>query len=148
MSGVEIVLTSGVIAGAVSGIFSLVDKLLQRKWKKDDDRGEANREIVDSIKALDEKVTSVADALEQHRADDARRGAITCRTRILRFADELINERDRKHTKGHFEQVLADISDYDRYCAEHPEFKNSVTEQSAEIITETYSRCARERTFL
>lgn len=141
-------LPEAVLAGLVAGAVSIVTLVLQRRWKKQDDAKDEKSGIVQRLDNLDEKITGVADALDSHVQADARRAAITCRTRILRFADELINEPDRLHTQGHFEQILADISDYDHYCAEHPEFKNSVTEQSAEIIKDTYAKCARERSFL
>lgn len=122
------------VAAAVAGVFSLVTLFINRFWaKRDEKKG--------MLKEIQEK-------LNDHIAADDERYAVQCRTRILRFADELINEPKHLHTQGNFEQTLQDITDYDQYCAEHPKFRNELTLRSAEIIRKVYDECAREHKFL
>ena len=71
---------------------------------------------------------------------------LECRTRILRFADEL--RRDVKHSEEFFNQILDDISDYERYCAEHPEYKNSKAVNAIAEIDKVYQKCMEKNSFL
>ena len=69
-----------------------------------------------------------------------------CRTRILRFGDEL--RRGVEHSEEFFNQILDDISDYERYCAEHPEYKNSKAVNAIAEIDKVYQRCMEKNSFL
>ena len=129
------------VAAAVSGIFGLITLFINRFWAKRDEKKGKLKEIQESISDMDEK-------LNAHIAADDERYAVQCRTRILRFADELINEPKHLHTQGQFDQTLQDITEYDHYCAEHPTFRNELTLRSAEIIRQIYGECAREHKFL
>ena len=135
------VLGAAGVAAIVAGLFGLLTLFLNRYWAKKDEKSGKLKAIQDSI----EKVDS---ALATHIAADDERYAVQCRTRILRFADELINEPKHLHTQGNFEQTLQDITEYDQYCAAHPTFKNERTHRSAEIIRKVYDECAREHKFL
>ena len=129
------------ISAVVVGIFGLITLLLNRHWaKKDEKQGWR--------KTMQESVADIKAELKAHIAADDERYAVMCRTRMLRFADELINEPKHLHTQGNFEQCLQDITVYDQYCAEHPKFKNELTLRSAEIIRKVYDECAREHKFL
>ena len=129
------------VAAVVAGIFGLITLFINRIWAKMDEKKGWRKQMQDSISDMDGK-------LDAHIQADNERYAVQCRTRILRFADELINEPDHLHTQGNFEQCLQDITDYDQYCAEHPRFKNERTHRSAEIIRQVYDKCAREHKFL
>lgn len=133
--------TAGVAAAIIAGVFGLITLLLTRLWAKIDEKKGKLKQILDSISDVDGK-------LNAHIAADDERYAVQCRTRILRFADELINEPKHLHTQGNFEQCLQDITDYDQYCADHPKFKNELTLRSSEIIRKVYDECAREHKFL
>lgn len=91
-----------------------------------------------------QKATS--DRLEKHIAKDDERYAISCRTRVLRFNDEILHKRN--HTKEHFDQALSDITDYNNYCDSHPDFKNQITVHAAANILQTYDKCMEEGAFL
>lgn len=129
------------VAAAVAGVFSLVTLFINRFWAKRDEKKGKLKAILDRIDEMDGKLTA-------HIAADDERNAVQCRTRILRFADELINEPKHLHTQGNFEQTLQDITVYDQYCADHPKFRNELTLRSAEIIRKVYDECAREHKFL
>ena len=67
----------------------------------------------------------------------AENKAVECRVRILRFGDE-IRQGTIKHSKESFDQVLDDIANYDKYCAEHKDFANGRTVATTKIIQEVY----------
>ena len=91
------------------------------------------------VKNLKEKHDNLEKRMDKEDADD-------CRTRILRFADEL--RRGVEHSEEFFNQILDDISDYERYCSEHPEYKNSKAVNAIAKIDKVYQKCMEENSFL
>lgn len=81
----------------------------------------------------------IMDKLNESEATDAR-------YRILRFDDEI--RHHVKHTEEHFNQILGDIDEYERYCSTHPNYKNSKAVLAIENTRRTYERCRRENSFL
>ena len=77
-------------------------------------------------------------AFEEYKAE-------TSRSNILRFGDEVAH--GTRHSQEHFEQILANIDEYEKYCAAHPEFKNSKTRTTTELILQIYRKCAAEHDF-
>ena len=81
----------------------------------------------------------IMDKLNESEATDAR-------YRILRFDDEI--RHHVKHTEEHFNQIMDDIDEYERYCSAHPNYKNSKAVLAIENTRRTYERCRRENSFL
>lgn len=98
-----------------------------------------NGEVLERIATLDTEI-------KQLRDDVAEQAAISARARILRFGDEVM--RGIRHTKDHFDQILRDIKVYDRYCKEHPEFENNVTEIVSARIKDVYAERLAKNDFL
>lgn len=98
-----------------------------------------NAELLKSVGEINKELVSI-------RADMARAEAVNARSRILRFGDECLHSG--KHTKEHFDNILRDITNYDHYCAAHPEFENNVTKMTAQRIEEIYHRCLADNDFL
>lgn len=68
------------------------------------------------------------------------------RTRILRFNDELL--RKDRHSKEMFDSVLEDVDNYERYCSEHPLYKNSKAVLAIANIKRCYEKCEQDNDFL
>ncbi|MBP3936403.1 MAG: hypothetical protein IK954_02325 [Clostridia bacterium] len=98
-----------------------------------------NRDVMESLQAQREETCATRNELAEHIATD-------CRARILRFGDEVLH--GQRHSKEHFEQILLDIKQYDRYCEEHPSFENNITELTSKRIKEVYCRCLETYDFL
>ncbi len=81
----------------------------------------------------------ISDKLEQKDAEDAR-------NHILRFGDEIKNKV--RHSEEYFNQILDDITKYERYCNEHRDFQNARTVETTEIIKRVYKKCYEENDFL
>jgi len=79
---------------------------------------------------------------EYYKQDDAK----SARRRILNCADEL--RRGIEHSQEFFDDVMDDISYYNNYCSEHPNFKNMKAVVAIEFIKETYQNCLKENNFL
>jgi hypothetical protein len=80
----------------------------------------------------------VLDKLEENKAD-------TARYRILRFEDEI--RHGSKHTEEHFNQILLDIDQYEKYCAKHKDYPNNRAVSSIAKIKKTYEKCKDENLF-
>lgn len=125
------------IGRAINGeLMEKVDKLEKNFDSKVDNLEQNFNAKVDS---LDQKIEKMDQDDQLQRAKDAR-------TRVLRFGDELIH--DVPHTKEHFDDVLRDITEYEKYCDEHPKFENDQMHITAEHIKETYHKCLKEHSFM
>ena len=77
---------------------------------------------------------------------DEEKEALQNRTMILRFADEMYD--NRYHSQDHFEEIMERIDKYEEYCNEHPGFKNGRTVISEEIIKKQYKECLERHSFV
>ena len=98
-----------------------------------------NGEVLDKVSALERDVRKIQD-------DAHRREAVSARTRILRFGDEILH--DVLHTKEHFDQTLRDITSYEQYCETHPEFENSCAVLTIQKIKASYLERLEKNDFL
>lgn len=81
------------------------------------------------------KLDRIEQKLDNHIAEDDKRDAVQCRVRIIQFADDLRQGIER--SKNSYEQCLADIDNYDRYC-KSTDFRNGITTASEEYIKTMY----------
>lgn len=95
---------------------------------------------------LIEKVNNLERQLEIVEAKHDESEAKSARVRILRFGDELY--QGKKHSKEHFDNILDDITEYDTYCREHPDFKNERTKVTESVILNQYRECTEKHSFL
>lgn len=134
---VAVVMTLVQVAPIKVNPWSAVAKLIGNALNK----GVAERitSLEDSFKQLDRKTDMVSEEL-------ARQAAISARSKILRFGDEIrINAR---HSKEHFDQILRDIDAYENYCHNHPHFENNVTQITSAHIKAVYSDLLVKNDFL
>lgn len=68
------------------------------------------------------------------------------RNRILQFGDEIKNKQ--RHSEEYYNQILYDITFYEQYCNEHPDFQNERTVSTKKIIKEAYENHLRNNDFL
>ena len=93
-----------------------------------------------------EAVNGIRSEVDEIKEDMAKGKAANQRTKIIRFGSEI--RLREKHSKDYFDEIMNDITDYEQYCDTHPDFKNSITAASSDIIKETYKRCLEENSFL
>ena len=89
----------------------------------------------DHTKELESKIDKLSERIDEN-------AAILARTHILRFSDELKN--GVHHSGEYFRQQLDDCDTYNRFCEDHPTFKNSYTATADKHIKETYERLLKE----
>lgn len=88
----------------------------------------------DKSKEIERKIDALSDKVDANQA-------ILARTHILRFSDEIKN--GMKHSNEYWRQQLDDCDTYDRFCEEHPNFKNSYTLVANNHIKETYKELVK-----
>ena len=97
-------------------------------------------------KEILENVNSMQETLDKHITKDDERYAKQCRLRILRFNDEIL--QNKLHTKEHFDEILDDITEYERYCSDHPNYKNNKAVMAIHNVNRVYSECLTKNSFL
>lgn len=90
-------------------------------------------------RAINGEVLEKVDGFEEEWAELRR-------THILRFGDEIRLGVD--HSEEHFDQVLYDISKYEKYCKSHPAYVNNKAEATIHLIKQTYEDCLSKNKFL
>lgn len=98
-----------------------------------------NGEVLEKVNSIDKDVKELKD-------NDAEQWASLSRTHILRFGDEILHGVG--HSKEHFDQILVDISKYEAYCREHPEYFNNIANATIHQIKKTYQKCFENDGFL
>lgn len=98
-----------------------------------------NGEVIDKIDKQGSEISKLKETCDEREAND-------CRYRILRFDDEIRHKK--KHTKEHFDQILCDITTYERYCDSHKHYSNNVAIFAIKNIKDTYVYCVENQSFL
>lgn len=117
-----------------NALWGFIQFLIQRK----DNKSDCSKKIIEMIEKLDEKIDKLDGELSE-------RSAISCRVRILKFMDEIIEGWN--HSFDSYTQVMQDITNYLRYCAEHPDFKNHQTEATIAHIKADYQERLEKNDF-
>lgn len=125
------------ILGFILGgsFITFVQFLISRSDKKND-RFDG---IVKSIGIIEKKIDDLDSRIEENEA-------VNKRVRILRFADEMHEEK--RHSKDSFDQVLSDITGYNQYCTSHPEFRNNQTAVTVDYIKKCYAERLERHDFV
>ena len=87
----------------------------------------------------DERMEKLSAKIDCRSAEDAR-------SRILRFGDEIKSKTP--HSQEYYNQILADMTDYEQYCATHPNFKNERTVATEKVIRNAYEMHMKNNDFL
>ena len=94
--------------------------------------------IISNRKKTQESIDKLQKTLDEHIKEDEDDKARTQRYRILRFFDEMCE--NKYHSESHFEDILDDIDAYEAYCRAHPGFVNNRGRVAMATIQEVYER--------
>lgn len=95
---------------------------------------------------VSKQLSGISEQLNAHIEEDAKDKAKRSRVRILRFADEIL--QGERHSQEHFNEILEDITEYNRYCATHPDFPNDKAAISIGHIENVYRARLENNDFL
>ena len=103
-------------------------------------------DLIKNIQELNETVQAYSARLSnlEHKLDE--HNAIESRIRIIRFGDEI--SHNILHSKNHYDQILIDITSYEKYCNENKNFKNDITGTTINIIKDKYREHSLNKSFL
>jgi hypothetical protein len=124
-----------IIGGFVSVIVAIFGSAGFWQWVSN----QGNKEVKAEVKKIRVEFGELKDADELKEIKNARR-------RILRFNDELINHV--KHSREYFDDILEDVTAYESYCRENPDFRNGKAALAIENIERVYRECMKEGKFL
>lgn len=111
-----------------AGLFSLLQYLITRR--------DARTKMLETIKKEIDEIK--ADRLLD-KATDARR-------RILRSSDEVL--QGMNHSQEWWEQVMDDVTYYEKYCATHQGYENNKAKIAIKELTECYEQRRERQDFL
>lgn len=97
------------------------------------------RELNKTVQAYSVRLSNLERKLDEHNA-------IESRIRIIRFGDEITHEV--LHSKNHYDQILTDITSYEKYCSQNKNFKNDITGTTIDIIKNKYREHSLNKSFL
>lgn len=98
-----------------------------------------NKEMMDNV-------TDMRKTLDHHIGISDERYAKQSRMRILRFNDEILQQK--MHTKEHFDEILDDITEYEKYCKDHPDYINNKAVLAIRNVEHVYQDCLAKNNFL
>lgn len=105
-----------------------------------------NGEVMTEMGNLKQEIKDVKIDVVNIRAEAKEREATNRRTRILEFGDGILH--GVKYSKEHFDQILLDVTLYEKYCDEHPYYMNNVAEATINHIKKVYQQCLDNDKFL
>lgn len=149
----ELVVSLVVAVFGSTGLFTFIQYLINRKDNNNHKLDEL-KEAIDSMKedlsSIHKEIDNLHEASKENfkQVDDMihQSNAIQARTRILRANDEM--RQSVHHSYEYFRQLHQDITDYQNYCAAHPDFKNNEAVNSIEYINKIYQECLERNDFL
>ena len=100
----------------------------------------------DKLNTILEKITALEKKVDYLDRKDDEQNAISARIRILRFADDLMEGRER--SKESYDQCLEDIDTYEKYCNAHHEFQNGKTVATIAYIRSVYAKRLEKHNFI
>lgn len=98
-----------------------------------------NKDLLARMETMKSEIETIRDENREIHAKD-------CRVRILRFSDEIY--LGQSHSQEHFKQILGDITHYEKYCDDHPEFENQIAVAAIEQIKDSYNTRLKKHDFL
>ena len=119
----------------IAALVSLITLFVNRKWAKDD----KTEEIVKKLGDIEKK-------LDSHIKENEQQFILQDRSRIISFADEC--SRKVEHSSESFDDILASIDNYEKYCKRNKDFANSKADISIDLIKTIYKKCQAENKFI
>lgn len=109
-------------------------------------RKKTEKSIKDGNSETEKRIDKIQSTLNAHIREDEDDNARNRRTRILRFYDEMCE--GKLHSESHFEDIIEDIDEYEKYCQNHPDYKNNRGQAAMRYINDTYNKIKVKGGFL
>ncbi len=107
-----------------------------------------NGDVLKELEEVKAQQRRTQEDLEKHVRVDDERNADLHRARILQFNRELLRESEPTHTEEDFNEILYNISCYERYCETHPDYQNNRAVHAIKNIERVYDQLMESHGFL
>ena len=104
------------------------------------------RDVKKDVADLRDELNDYETKFNDYTREDMHTSASNKRRIILEFNDDIMS--GRKFSQEHWDSILETIDRYEKYCAEHTDFKNSKAMLSIQNIKDEYKVCLKEGEFL
>lgn len=104
------------------------------------------RGVISEIKANKNEIINLKNDFDNFKKERHFNDATAARRRILRFNDEAI--MGLKHSQEHFDEIIADIDNYESFCKENPDYQNNKGKMAMQNIKKIYQKCINDNTFV
>jgi len=95
------------------------------------------RRIANNVnKDRDQKLSEIERKLDEHIKHNKNTEAISSRTNIIRFAEDL--KYKKIPSQEHFNIIMEDVDFYEKYCATHTDFPNNKCTTAINFIKKMY----------
>lgn len=131
----EIAITIFVTIAGSSAIFTFIQFLIDRRDRKE----QRYSKLEEDIDLMKSEIAKLGGKIEEANI-------IQARTRILRASDEI--RREMKYSQEFFDQLNEDITEYNKYCEDHRNFKNNKAINAIDNINRAYQEAIRNNDFL
>lgn len=105
-----------------------------------------NADVLQKLNAVETELAETKKKLDEHVTMDDERSTDLHRAAILRFNTELI--RGLKHTEEDFNEIMYNITCYERYCTAHPEYPNNRAVRAIGNINRVFDELMKTGGFL
>ena len=117
-------------------IVGIVPTVVANRKKTQESLSEMQKQLVKDIQDTKSEVTDIQNKMKSHLEEEQEHRAKQARYRIFRFYDEVCD--GKLHSESHWEDMLDDVDFYEKYCEEHPNFKNNRGKIAMEYLKEAY----------
>jgi len=107
-----------------------------------------NGDVLNELAEVKAQQKKTQAELEKHIKMDDECNADLYRARILQFNRELLRDSKPSHTEEDFNEILYNISCYERYCDNHPDYKNNRAVHAIKNIERVYDESMETHGFL
>lgn len=126
---------AALIALGSAVIVKVLDYAFARKNKNE----QVLAEIRQDIKTTQTDLRTLREEMLEEQANSRRQ-------RILRFSNDLIHGAD--FSREYYDSILNDVTEYDLFCANHSDYRNSVTSQAEKNILHHYEQHMFNKDFI
>lgn len=139
-------MSDAVLVALITGGLTLAGVIVTTVPTIISNRKKTQESIKATNEAMEKRVDKLQATLDAHIKENEDEQARNQRYRILRFYDEMCEHRS--HSESHFEDILDDIDEYEKYCESHPEFRNNRGRVAMLYIKNEYGKIKSSGGFL
>lgn len=130
------------LVGIIPTVISNRKKTQKTMEEIQQDNSETLKSLKNNVQTINDDIEKLRNMLEGHIREDEWNTMKQARVRIIRYGDELLQDKHR-FSKAHFDEIIDNINVYKTFTKQHPDFVNNKGEASMDFIMQTYDELMR-----